>query len=235
MSEGPHDRLKTAREAAGYATPADAARAHGWAPPTYFGHENGSRGIRTEAGIRYGRAFDVDAGWILTGEGRGPASRDGMPPRDIVRRRSSAPETVIVHGQEFSAIPVYDIRAAAGAGAENHHEEPLTWAVYRVEWLRRVSRSPGELSVIRVTGDSMRPTLHDGDTVLVDRSVRAVGRDAIYIIQLGADIQCKRCSRHPTNGLLTIASDNPAYPTYSGIKPDGLRVLGRVIWTGRGI
>jgi phage repressor protein C with HTH and peptisase S24 domain len=151
---------------------------------------------------------------------------------------SPTEETCVLHGEEFRAIPVYDIRAAAGAGAHNHGtEEPITWTVFRAEWLRRVTRSPELLSVLRVTGDSMHPTLHDGDTVLVDRGVRSVGRDAIYILRLGDDVQCKRCSRHPTTGILTIASDNERYPTYTDIRPDsaGLEVIGRVIWTGRGM
>jgi phage repressor protein C with HTH and peptisase S24 domain len=79
----------------------------------------------------------------------------------------------------------------------------------------------------------MWPTLHHGDSVLVDLTVTAVGRDGIYVIRLGDEVQCKRCSRHPVSGALTIASDNASYPTYQDVRPAGLSVLGRVIWTGR--
>src|SRR3546814_10264748 len=51
-------------------------------------------------------------------------------------------------------------------------------------WLRRMALgNPRDLSVIRVTGDSMFPTLSDGDEILVDAS-DAAGRlrDGIYEI-----------------------------------------------------
>jgi phage repressor protein C with HTH and peptisase S24 domain len=62
-------RLIHARELAGYATPVDAARAFGWKEPTYYGHENGSRGIREATARRYAKAFRVSPAWLLTGEG----------------------------------------------------------------------------------------------------------------------------------------------------------------------
>lgn len=64
-------RLVTARQAAGYETPADAARALGVSAPTYWGHENGSRGLSRAAG-RYADFFKVSADWLVRGRGRGP-------------------------------------------------------------------------------------------------------------------------------------------------------------------
>lgn len=187
-------------------------------------------------------ALECSPRFILLGEGPGPAARlEGHAQARATATgsltTSPAADAVTIHGQEFRAIAVYDIRAAAGDGAQNHDEEPISWSVFRAEWLRRVTRTPDLLSVLRITGDSMEPALKDGDTVLVDRGVRMIGRDAIYIVRLGDDIQCKRCSRHPTTGILTIASDNPRYPTYTDIRPDSpeLEIIGRVIWTGRGM
>lgn len=69
----PRDRLKAAREAAGYDSGSDAARAFGWKEPTYLSHENGTRGIRADAAAKYGRAYGVPPEWILYGKG-GPQS-----------------------------------------------------------------------------------------------------------------------------------------------------------------
>ncbi|WP_128292035.1 MULTISPECIES: LexA family transcriptional regulator [Afifella] len=71
MSSGPSgksDRLRQARQDAGYATGSDAARAFGWAISTYLGHENGDRGFSSATAERYARAFRVSAAWLLTGE-----------------------------------------------------------------------------------------------------------------------------------------------------------------------
>lgn len=63
------NRLRQAREAAGYATAGDAAAAFGWKYPTYVGHENGSRGLRPDLIRRYAKAFRVSAHWLLDGFG----------------------------------------------------------------------------------------------------------------------------------------------------------------------
>lgn len=65
----PADRLQWARRKRGYQRPADAAKAFGWNVNTYKSHENGLRGLRQTTAARYGRAFHVPAGWLLTGEG----------------------------------------------------------------------------------------------------------------------------------------------------------------------
>lgn len=62
------DRLKAARESAGYETATDAARAYGWKEVTYLAHENGGRGLRPDVAKKYATAFGVSAAYLLTGE-----------------------------------------------------------------------------------------------------------------------------------------------------------------------
>lgn len=64
----PHERLKAARAAAGYAGATEAARAMGRSAPTYLAHENGSRGF-PHAAADYARFFAVDLDWLMTGRG----------------------------------------------------------------------------------------------------------------------------------------------------------------------
>lgn len=70
----PNERLKTARERAGFETVADAARRFGWPIVTYRHHENGTRGFRRDSALRYARAFRVSPEWILFGTG-GPEKK----------------------------------------------------------------------------------------------------------------------------------------------------------------
>lgn len=74
---GPEDRLRSAREAAGFETAADAARRFSWAVSTYRAHENGQNGMRDEHIVRYARAFRVSPSWLLFGSG-GP-DRKNLP------------------------------------------------------------------------------------------------------------------------------------------------------------
>lgn len=63
-----HDRLKIAREKAGYATARDAAAAMGVPYSTYSAHENGEKKL-TRAGDRYARFFHVAKAWLMDGFG----------------------------------------------------------------------------------------------------------------------------------------------------------------------
>lgn len=62
------DRLRIAREHKGFDTATAAANALGIEPPTYLGHENGSRGFRASA-ARYAQFFGVNLTWLMTGKG----------------------------------------------------------------------------------------------------------------------------------------------------------------------
>lgn len=71
MKSAPSDRLREAREKAGFAGPAAAARRYGWNADSYKSHENGFRGIRVEVAEKYAKVFRVSAAWILTGAPEG--------------------------------------------------------------------------------------------------------------------------------------------------------------------
>lgn len=60
-------RLRAARAGAGYERAVDAARHFGWNRPTYFAHENGSRGIGAGRLEAYAAAFRVDEDWLAYG------------------------------------------------------------------------------------------------------------------------------------------------------------------------
>lgn len=65
MPESPADKLRRARIARGFATAAQAARAHGWSVVTYTSHENGTRGLRPDAAARYAKAFGLSPSDLL--------------------------------------------------------------------------------------------------------------------------------------------------------------------------
>lgn len=68
------DRLREARERAGFGTASEGAEAAGAKVPTYIQHENGTRGFPAAKARRYARAFGVTPEWLLYGtpmKGRG--------------------------------------------------------------------------------------------------------------------------------------------------------------------
>ena len=64
-----HERLKSARIAAGYDSVADAARAFGWNVNTTASNENGNRTYSRSGAEKYASAYKVSLDWLLTGKG----------------------------------------------------------------------------------------------------------------------------------------------------------------------
>jgi phage repressor protein C with HTH and peptisase S24 domain len=113
-------------------------------------------------------------------------------------------------------------------------ESPLTAHAFQSNWVRSVaSGRPEALSVISVTGDSMLPTLADGDQILVDTADCERLRDGIYVLRTDDALLVKRLSVNPATRRLAIRSDNDAYPSWDDCDPAGVNVIGRVVWVGR--
>lgn len=132
-------------------------------------------------------------------------------------------------------VPFLNIRASAGSGAVAELEAPRGHFGFDPRWLRRLTGSkPDRLSIITVMGDSMFPTLSDGDEVIVDGGDGAERlRDGIYVLRVDDALLVKRLALGPTGKRISVRSDNKAYPSWEDCDPRGLQIVGRVVWFGR--
>lgn len=101
-------------------------------------------------------------------------------------------------------------------------------------WINRYCGAANlrSLNVISVAGDSMTPTLKDGDFIVVDTSAKHAYTDALFAYMLDGDLFVKRFQRTGRN--LTIRSDNPLYPAVVLTPEDmdgSFKVIGRVVTT----
>lgn len=137
----------------------------------------------------------------------------------------------------LTPVPRLDIGAAAGAGALGGSERGRGHIAFDDAWLRRVARgAPDQLSIIRVAGDSMMPTLSDGDDILVDRGDAADRlRDGIYVLRIDDALAVKRLALNPAARMVSVRSDNPAYPAWPDCPLEAIAIVGRVVWIGRRI
>lgn len=138
-----------------------------------------------------------------------------------------------VDGSEYEAVRRYSAEFSAGTGALNH-DDVLTGAVaFRRDWMARVGVTPSTALVATVKGDSMLPTLSDGDLVLIDSAKRIPrGRRIYALIAPDGEARIKRLEKLPA-GLL-LQSDNDDYaseliPTHDA---DRVNILGEVVWWG---
>jgi phage repressor protein C with HTH and peptisase S24 domain len=133
----------------------------------------------------------------------------------------------------YVSVPVYELRAAAGAGAVAVDAEPIYYQIFRESELRAYTGDFAQLFMLEIDGDSNMPTLHTGDRALCDRSQVNPRREGRYVIRIDDVLQVKLISMHPVTKLLTVKSENPLYPTYPDLNPEDVAIIARVVWIGR--
>ena len=130
-----------------------------------------------------------------------------------------------------------DARAAAGDGQLNETAETVVdkWRLPPMYLLDELGAShPGNLRIITVVGDSMSPTLEDGDKVMVDVEQTTPSPPGIFVVWDGLAVVCKRIEHIPGSDPIevNIKSDNETYSTYSRTLEEAA-IIGRVIWLSR--
>lgn len=100
-------------------------------------------------------------------------------------------------------------------------------------WLRSLSHKPTGVSIVRVEGDAMYPTLRDGDEVLIQRYLANENpRDGLYVIRADTGLLVRRIALEPARNRIAVLTDNPNYPNWDGLIRNAIQIVGRVIWIG---
>ena len=125
-------------------------------------------------------------------------------------------------------IEMIDATACCGDGIDNLPEKTCGhWRLPIAEFKSITNANPENLRMLRVQGDSMQPTISEGDWVWVDTSNNYIGSDGIYLIRLATGLAVKRVQSGLSN--VVIKSDNP---TYSDMTADlgEVKIIGKVVY-----
>jgi phage repressor protein C with HTH and peptisase S24 domain len=175
--------------------------------------------------------YGCSKSWLLTGEGEPfPDARTKYP-------EACGPETELVADQpedaqtsKFVLISQVNGRISAGAGLLPDDSVDIKIA-FRRDWIKKKG-NPENMSLIKVSGDSMQPTLLSGDIALVDHGHNYLDlQGGIYAIAVDGEIMIKRVQPIP-GGKILVISDNKQY-TPLEIAAENIRVNGKVIWYAR--
>ena len=124
--------------------------------------------------------------------------------------------------------------ASLGDGAEPDEYAETHKLKFRADSLRRKHLRPDKLAVIYGKGDSMWPTIKDGDAILVDLADKEPRDEKLFVITYGRDLFAKRLVKLGDRWF--IDSDNKSDPKWKRPIPveeaKGFEIHGRVRWIG---
>lgn len=170
----------------------------------------------------------VSLNWLRFGTGEMREPENELKQTKIDVSESPVPEPDLV------MIPMVEAKLSAGCGSfETSGDSERTYA-FRHDFLARKG-SVKDMVLMRVSGDSMTPTIKDGDTVLIDQSQNQPLPGRMYAVGVEDMVYLKHVDARP--GKLTLYSDNKAYEPLEIITGDQcenmVRIIGRAIWVGR--
>lgn len=189
------------------------AREAGISGSTFDRAWNGGSIPKAETLAKMAVAGGVTIDWLLLGDGSGHS-------------RPSRSGPVV-------SIPHYEVAFSAGTGRlAPADERPQTFDIPE-EWVRQVTgRNPANLVLAYCDGDSMEPTIRDGELMLLDRTDRRLVNGKIYGLRVEDSLLVKRISRS-IKGDVLLRPDNPAYETEALTEGVGdVKVIGQVVWHG---
>lgn len=138
----------------------------------------------------------------------------------------------------LALIPELELGYSMGGGSVfgNYHQKGVV--PFQREWLRPKMRGTfADLFVARGEGDSMEPTMKDGDIVVIDTSQKEITQqDRVWALSYGDLAMIKRIRKLPRSGEerggFDILSDNHAVAPFKAFDAE-THIVGRVIWIGR--
>ncbi|ELY1988958.1 prophage transcriptional regulator [Vibrio harveyi] len=131
---------------------------------------------------------------------------------------------------DFETIPLYSAEASAGCGSFQHDDSIIGEHLILVEDLKRLGIKKEDACAIKARGDSMSPTLMDGDLLVVDTQEHVGVYDGVYAISIDNQLLVKRLRYDIASQGYHIISDNPEHSNFLLTKDElsRLRVNGRI-------
>ena len=136
---------------------------------------------------------------------------------------------------DMCAVPVYNVYASCGFGAQNDTEYQLRTEFLPCLWLKRFGLTEEDARIIICHGDSMEDTLSDGDEVLVDtRELDHPVKHGVYVVRIGKHVYIKRLKYDiMAEGYNVISDNKEEYDSFivNEEKLDEFAVIGKVVTT----
>lgn len=165
---------------------------------------NPKRNLGSKLARKIEKAQELPHGWMDVEHGEDKAIGVQSLPAPLAQKINSYRARV--------SIELFDIAGSMGPGTEPPDLHNIVDSMtLDAAWVRQnlVYTAVENIKLISGRGDSMSPTIKNGDPLLVDVGITSVECDAIYFFMMAGQLHIKRIQRH-LDGL-SILSDNERY------------------------
>ena len=169
---------------------------------------NGKSNPDNEKIFLLSKVFGVTEAWLL-----------GYNVPRYERIENTGPQTpqglkIPVLGTVAAGIPISAVEEIL-----DYEEVPQSW------------KNQGEFFGLRIKGDSMKPDINDGDTVIVRKQSTANNGDVVITLVNGDDVTCKKFEKLD-NGIILISNNSEYSPMYFSneeVTTKPVVIIGRVV------
>lgn len=197
--------------------------------------------------VAIARYKGVNLEWLATGEGpkepspfdlwfeSGPGAKV-KEEQQTWNKQTASPRQDSAFDEEYALIEGYHVAVSTGHGAFGEGAQVTRRLAFRRRWLSYRGFKPEQLKVVFARGDSMEPTIKDGDSLLVNLASTSPVDGKIFVVCLGEQLYAKRIQKRWDGGLELI-SDNKEYNSQviPAAELEQLQVIGQVVWIGKDI
>lgn len=139
-------------------------------------------------------------------------------------------------GQSTRSIPYYEVQVSAGGGALVQSQDAEDAFVVGRDWLSKYLPPNARCGIVEARGDSMEPTIRDGDILLLNFDVSRAHVDAggVFVITVDDALLVKRL-QVMLDGSVMVISDNDLYQAEKvsrEVADERMVVHAQVVWVG---
>lgn len=200
----------------------------GIAKTTIYGWIKGPGEPRASDLESIANVLNLSLDWLVRGA--------GSPERSKIGKSDVAGQPIDQVAAIAVSIPRYAIHASAGGGAVVLSEEVEDYFTVSPDWLSRYLPKGAKAGIIEARGDSMEPTIADGDILLLDFSIESsvVNDGGVFVISVDGALLVKRL-QVTVDGHILIRSDNDLYEQEKVTREfadERITVHAKVVWAG---
>lgn len=168
---------------------------------------------------------------FIPGEASGGSSSNQAPL--LIGRSGNAIEIDGIDSHpDYAPVRRVNIKAQAGVSGfsvEYVHDDEKPPIFFRRDWYRAKGFAPDRMIAVRVTGESMIPTLHPDDLIVINTAQTQPQHSKTFLVSYEGEIVVKRLVRD--DGQWWLTSDNPDQRRYPRVKCNGeTQIIGEVVY-----